>query len=45
MTRRKINSFLTLIVIVLAFIFVTGCNRGYGCPAELKIFEFLASLF
>lgn len=45
MAQRKNNSILTLIVVLMAFLFVTGCNRGYGCPAELNIFEILTKLF
>ncbi len=45
MTQRKNGSFFTLIAILVAMIFVSGCNRGYGCPAELNVFEFLINLF
>ena len=45
MSQKNMTRYFVLLMAVLGIFFISGCNRGYGCPGELSIFEILSNLF
>lgn len=45
MVKNKNNTYtLLLAIICIAFLF-SSCNRGYGCPGEFSLAEYILNLF
>jgi len=45
MKQKDFTRILFLFGIILTIGLLSGCNRGYGCPGELGLFEILSNIF
>lgn len=45
MEQKNIRRYFFMLMALLGIFFISGCNRGYGCPGELGFFEFFSNLF